>query len=32
MTQDTKNTWSMIINAIIVAGSMILNSLGFSIH
>lgn len=32
MTQQSKNNWSMIINAVLVAASAILNSLGFHIQ
>lgn len=32
MTQQSKNNWSMIINALLLAASAILNSLGFHIQ
>lgn len=32
MTPEQKNKWSVIINAIITAVSIILNGLGFTIH
>jgi len=32
MTPEQKNKWSVIINAIITAASIILNGLGFTIH